>query len=200
MKDSMTFEEQVEQIAEALLADFPGQKSKAEFRVLHYNGPSVRFEGPRPSLLARATAQGSKTRDEDLKHKSLFTFFQGGGGAASPFDPVPIANTLRRLGDQFNADLERPAQEIIEAEGRKFKENVESLSKTWTIQNPELEYEKAFLVVAVKLFRYIAKKAHGVAQPRLLTEAINAAPEVRHYIERQGGWENLENRRGQNNP
>ncbi|XP_053249517.1 bcl-2-like protein 15 isoform X1 [Podarcis raffonei] len=168
MKDSMTFEEQVEQIAEALLADFPGQKSKTEFRVLHYNGASVLFEG--------------------------------GGSAASPFDPVPIANTLRRLGDQFNADLERPAREVIEAEGRKFKENVETLSKTWTIQNPELAYEKAFLVVAVKFFRYIAKKAPGVAQPRLLTEAINAAPEVRHYIERQGGWENLENRRGQNNP
>nr|XP_028590369.1 bcl-2-like protein 15 isoform X2 [Podarcis muralis] len=166
MKDSMTFEEQVEQIAEALLADFPGQKSKTEFRVLQYQGAS----------------------------------FEGGGSAASPFDPVPIANTLRRLGDQFNADLERPAQEVIEAEGRKFKENVEALSKTWTIQNPELAYEKAFLVVAVKLFRYIAKKAHAVAQPRLLTEAINAAPEVRHYIERQGGWENLENRRGQNNP
>ncbi|XP_028590369.2 bcl-2-like protein 15 isoform X2 [Podarcis muralis] len=166
MKDSMTFEEQVEQIAEALLADFPGQKSKTEFRVLQYQGAS----------------------------------FEGGGSAASPFDPVPIANTLRRLGDQFNADLERPAREVIEAEGRKFKENVETLSKTWTIQNPELAYEKAFLVVAVKLFRYIAKKARAVAQPRLLTEAINAAPEVRHYIERQGGWEILENRRGQNNP
>nr|XP_028590368.1 bcl-2-like protein 15 isoform X1 [Podarcis muralis] len=199
MKDSMTFEEQVEQIAEALLADFPGQKSKTEFRVLQYQGAS--FEGPPPSLLARAT---SETRDEALQRQSLILpqsqSFQGGGSAASPFDPVPIANTLRRLGDQFNADLERPAQEVIEAEGRKFKENVEALSKTWTIQNPELAYEKAFLVVAVKLFRYIAKKAHAVAQPRLLTEAINAAPEVRHYIERQGGWENLENRRGQNNP
>nr|XP_034978831.1 bcl-2-like protein 15 isoform X2 [Zootoca vivipara] len=163
MKDLMTFEEQVEQIAEALLADFPGQKSETEFRVLSVCG--------------------------EAEHR-----------AASSFDPAPIADTLRRLGDQFNADLERPAREVIEAEGRKFKENVETLSKTWTIQNPELEYERAFLIVAVKLFRYIAKKAHSVAQPRLFTEAIDAAPEVRRYIERQGGWENLENRRGQNNP
>ncbi|XP_033008887.1 bcl-2-like protein 15 isoform X2 [Lacerta agilis] len=168
MKDSMTFEEQVEQIAEALLADFPGQTSQTEFRGLSNQCASV--------------------------------CLQGEGSAASPFDPAAIANTLRHLGDQFNADFERPAQEVIEAEGRKFKENVETLSKTWTIQNPELEYEKAFLLVAVKLFIYIAKKAHDVAQPRLLTEAINAAPEVQHYVERQGGWENLENRRGQNNP
>nr|XP_034978830.1 bcl-2-like protein 15 isoform X1 [Zootoca vivipara] len=192
MKDLMTFEEQVEQIAEALLADFPGQKSETEFRVL-----SVCGEGPCPSLFASAT---SETRDEAQQSQRQISHFQAEHRAASSFDPAPIADTLRRLGDQFNADLERPAREVIEAEGRKFKENVETLSKTWTIQNPELEYERAFLIVAVKLFRYIAKKAHSVAQPRLFTEAIDAAPEVRRYIERQGGWENLENRRGQNNP
>lgn len=42
-------------------------------------------------------------------------FFQGAEGAkASPtFDPVAIANHLRRVADKYNADLEEPVRNII---------------------------------------------------------------------------------------
>uniref|UniRef100_A0A8D0DKT1 Uncharacterized protein n=1 Tax=Salvator merianae TaxID=96440 RepID=A0A8D0DKT1_SALMN len=68
---------------------------------------------------------------------------------------------------------------------KKFRETVESLSKAWMSQNRELEYESAYLAVAVKLSRYLAQKACNVAH--VLAEAINGNPQVKDFIERQGG-------------
>ncbi|XP_066482152.1 bcl-2-like protein 15 [Tiliqua scincoides] len=167
MKNSATFEEQIEEIAEALLSDLIGKKSKIAFRSIQAQGPKVSYEG------------ASET--------------------APSFDPRAIANYLRNLGDKYNEDLEQPARNIIaetvNKKVEKFGETVESLSRSWHNQCG-MQYEKAFLVVCVKLFVYLAQKAPNIAQSNLLTRAISGNPEVREYIENQGGLENLGNRRG----
>ncbi|XP_009871497.1 PREDICTED: bcl-2-like protein 15, partial [Apaloderma vittatum] len=73
----------------------------------------------------------------------------------------------------------------------KFGAAVDSLSRSWRDQNPELVYEAAFLCVSVKLIMYLAKKAPAMVYPSLLTRVINGNSQVRSYIEHRGGWENL---------
>ncbi|XP_015743805.1 bcl-2-like protein 15 [Python bivittatus] len=172
MKDSMTFEEQTEQIVEALFTSLFSKKqvSQVTDRCL-----KIQYEG----------------------------FFEA--DSASNFNAVHIANILRSLGDQYNAELEgeQSVQALIaeksKAKPKKFSEVAESLSRTWSSQTPGLEYERAFLAVAVKLFEYFIKKTVvGSGQINLLAEAINTNAEVRSYIERQGGWANLGS--GVNNP
>ncbi|XP_061486330.1 bcl-2-like protein 15 [Rhineura floridana] len=194
MKDSVTFEEQTEQIVHVLLSNLPGQTPRTE-----YCGLDLQLQG---GGIVRDTGQTPRTecRGLDLQLQGGIVRDTATSSAASPFDPSHIANTLQRLGDEFNEDLERSAQEVIAQRNEetvvKFKETVATLSKTWSRQNPELEYERAFLAVAVKLFTYLARKAHYIAQSHLLTETINGTPQVRQYIERQGGWEYFGNRRG----
>lgn len=168
MKNSTTFEEQIEDIAKALLSDLTCKKTKIAYQGLRYEGPEPMF------------------RQVVLQ------------GARQSFDPVVIANYLRDLGDKYNEDLEEPARNIIaEAVNKKvekFGETVESLSRTWQSYYG-LQYEKAFLAASVKLFVYLAQKAPNIAQSSLLTQTISGNPEVRQYIEHQGGWENIGNQR-----
>uniref|UniRef100_A0A6J0SMM4 Bcl-2-like protein 15 n=1 Tax=Pogona vitticeps TaxID=103695 RepID=A0A6J0SMM4_9SAUR len=116
--------------------------------------------------------------------------------SAGTFDPAAIAKTLQRLGDEYNAEVEAKVQGILQEENmlKKFRETIEQLSR-----NSGLEYEQSFLAVAVKLFKCLARSAPAVVEPDLLIQTINGNPEVRGYIERQGGWENLGNREGQHN-
>ncbi|XP_074833811.1 bcl-2-like protein 15 isoform X2 [Carettochelys insculpta] len=117
--------------------------------------------------------------------------------ASSTFDPAIIASRLRRLGDQYNEDLEQPAQCTIVgvAKGKveEFGALVDSLSKSWSSRNPELGYERAFLAVSVKLLAYLAQKVPDVVRQLRLAELINGNREVRGYIQTHGGWENFEN-------
>uniref|UniRef100_A0A663LK91 BCL2 like 15 n=1 Tax=Athene cunicularia TaxID=194338 RepID=A0A663LK91_ATHCN len=105
------------------------------------------------------------------------------------FDPTVIASRLRLMGDRCNMDFERVSSEALV---EKFAAAVDSLSKRWRDQNPELVYESAFLSVAVKLVMHIAKKVPALVHPTQLIEVINGNPRVRNYIEAQGGWENLD--------
>ncbi|XP_019369643.1 PREDICTED: bcl-2-like protein 15 [Gavialis gangeticus] len=112
----------------------------------------------------------------------------------STFDPVVIASRLRMLGDMYNQDLEGPAQQVItgmtSGKVEAFRAAVESLSRSWSSQNPELGYERALLSVSVKLGMYVAQKIPAVKEQ--LVELINRNRQVRGYIQNQGGWENLE--------
>ncbi|XP_010084121.1 PREDICTED: bcl-2-like protein 15, partial [Pterocles gutturalis] len=74
----------------------------------------------------------------------------------------------------------------------KFGAAVESLSRSWSDQNPELLYERAFLSVSVKLLMYVAEKVPALVRPSQLTQVINGNSQVRSYIEARGGWENLD--------
>uniref|UniRef100_A0A8C3HPJ5 BCL2 like 15 n=1 Tax=Chrysemys picta bellii TaxID=8478 RepID=A0A8C3HPJ5_CHRPI len=114
---------------------------------------------------------------------------------SSTFDSVIIASRLRRLGDQYNEDLEQPARRVIAemAKGKEFGVMVDSLSKSWSSLNPGLGYERAFLAVSVKLLAYLSRKVPAVARQIQLVELINGNREVRGYIETRGGWENFEN-------
>ncbi|XP_030417628.1 bcl-2-like protein 15 isoform X3 [Gopherus evgoodei] len=139
--------------------------------------------------------------DEGFAPRSLetdsFAESHAGAEASSSFDSVIIASRLRRLGDQYNEDLEHPAQRIIAevAKGKveEFGVMVDSLSKSWSSLNPELGYERAFLAVSVKLLAYLSRKVPAVARRIQLVELINGNREVRGYIETHGGWENFEN-------
>ncbi|CAM5170257.1 unnamed protein product [Eretmochelys imbricata] len=170
MKSPRTFEEQTECIVEALLSDLLGEDEGTAFHSLETDSSA-----------------------ESCTELQL----SAGAEASSTFDSVIIASHLRRLGDEYNEDLERPAQRIIAevAKGKveEFGVMVDSLSKSWSSLNPELGYERAFLAVSVKLLVYLSRKVPAVARQIQLVELINGNREVRGYIETHGGWENFGN-------
>ncbi|KAG8131990.1 hypothetical protein E2320_009882 [Naja naja] len=161
MNNSMTFEEQTEQIVEALFTNLCLKKQLFE------------------------------ETDRCLELQSEKKVYEQ--GSASGFNPAHIARTLQSLGDQYNIEIESHVQAVIAEESirkiKKFGEVAESLSRNWISQTPGLEPERAFLAAAVKLFVKFMKKTDGDrSQINILTETINGNPEVRGYIERQGGW------------
>ncbi|XP_070605028.1 bcl-2-like protein 15 isoform X2 [Erythrolamprus reginae] len=170
MNNSMTFEEQTEQIVEALFATLYMPWLKVTDRCLELQGET------------KIVVQGAKAH------------FQA--DSASSFDPVHIANLLKSLGDQYNEEIEGQVKAVIAKKSRKmikkFGEVAESLSRNWVTQTPGLEPVKAFLAVAVKMFEKLMEETHGdKGQINILTETINRNPEVKGYIESQGGWGNL---------
>ncbi|XP_065596267.1 bcl-2-like protein 15 [Cyrtonyx montezumae] len=158
-----TFEEQTACIVEALINDLLNEDG-VSFRCLQTDsGGSVQVEEEQPS----------------------------------DFDPVIIASRLRQIGDQCNMDFERVSSqdvhEVLTGKVEKFGAAVESLSRRWSDQNPELLYERAFLSISVKLMVYILKKGVAMADPSHLIKAINQNAQVKNYIEACGGWEKLDN-------
>ncbi|XP_026720061.1 bcl-2-like protein 15 [Athene cunicularia] len=157
-----TFEEQTACVVEALFSDLLGE-DESECRSLE-------------------TDSGEPMRSA-VKYRTTF-------------DPTVIASRLRLMGDRCNMDFERVSSEalaeVFTGKVEKFAAAVDSLSKRWRDQNPELVYESAFLSVAVKLVMHIAKKVPALVHPTQLIEVINGNPRVRNYIEAQGGWENLD--------
>ncbi|PKU42423.1 bcl-2-like protein 15 [Limosa lapponica baueri] len=173
----VTFEEQTERVVNALFWDLLSE-DESDCRSLETDsgGPGLaRLQGP--SLPGR---QASTEDNSDI-----------------PFDVAVVASRLRRIGDQCNMDFERVCSEafseVLRGEMEKFGAAVDSLVKSWSDQNPELVYERAFLSVSVKLLMHLAKKVPGMLHPRYLTGAINGNSQVRNYIEAHGGWENLDN-------
>ncbi|NXG38020.1 B2L15 protein, partial [Dromaius novaehollandiae] len=122
----------------------------------------------------------------------------------SNFDPVVIASRLRSIGDECNIDFENSSQVVAEVlKGKlklsfwclqieKFEAAVDSLSRRWSNQNPELCYERAFLTISVKLAMCIAKKVPAVVHHIPLVELINGNSRVRSYIESCGGWVSMQ--------
>ncbi|KFQ36419.1 Bcl-2-like 15, partial [Mesitornis unicolor] len=108
------------------------------------------------------------------------------------FDPMVVASRLRRIGDQCNLDFEKvssaPLAEVLKGKMEMFGAAVDSLSRTWSDQNPELGYERAFLSISVKLLTYVLQKIGPVVLPTQLTEVISGNSRVRSYIEASGGW------------
>ncbi|XP_039218405.1 bcl-2-like protein 15 isoform X3 [Crotalus tigris] len=164
MNHSMTFEEQTEQIVEALFTTLCLKKQELQVtdRGLKLHSENeIHLQGPCSQNLLRAEPQG-----------------------------------IRQRGDQYNGEMEGQVQAVIAEESttkiKKFGEVAKSLSRIWISQTPGLEPVSAFLAVAVKLFEQLVEKTHGDHhQINILTETINRNPEVRGYIERQGGWDNL---------
>ncbi|KAM9268516.1 bcl-2-like protein 15 [Morus bassanus] len=122
---------------------------------------------------------------------------QSAGEPLTGFDPVVIASRLQRIGDQCNMDFEKVSSEavaeVLKGKMEKFGAAVDSLSRSWSDQNPEMVYERAFLSVSVKLLKHIAKKVPAIVHPNQLVQVINGNSKVRYYIEAHGGWENLDN-------
>ncbi|XP_070601756.1 bcl-2-like protein 15 isoform X2 [Erythrolamprus reginae] len=179
MYNSMTFEEQTKQIAEALFTTLYSRKQYP-------------------------LQPGKMIVIEDLEVTRYRTWTSVAAvDSASSFDLVDIAMLLRSIRDQYNTEMEGQVLAIIAEESitkiKKFGEVAESLSRNWVSQTPGLEPGRAFLAVAVKLFEKLIKKTHGdKGQINILTGTINRNPEVRSYIERQGSWGNLA--RGLNSP
>ncbi|NXT89414.1 B2L15 protein, partial [Anhinga rufa] len=117
---------------------------------------------------------------------------QSAGAPPTGFDPVVIASRLQRIGDQCNMDFEKVSSEalaeVLKGKMEKFGAAVDSLSRSWSDQNPEMVYERAFLSVSVKLVIYIAKKLPAMVHANQLIQVINGNSEVRNYIEAHGGW------------
>ncbi|CAM5118946.1 unnamed protein product [Natator depressus] len=183
MKSPRTFEEQTECIVEALLTDLLGEDEGTAFH-------SLETDSFAESCAGCTSFPCSLSAVLELQ-------LSAGAEASSTFDSVIIASHLRRLGDEYNEDLERPAQHIIAevAKGKveEFGVMVDSLSKSWSSLNPELGYERAFLAVSVKLLVYLSRKVPAVARQIQLVQLINGNREVRGYIETRGGWENFGN-------
>ncbi|XP_070601752.1 bcl-2-like protein 15 isoform X1 [Erythrolamprus reginae] len=194
MYNSMTFEEQTKQIAEAL---FTTLYSRKQYPL--QPGKMIVIEDLEVTRYRTWTSVAADS--ELIRHRA-----QASGQAvdsASSFDLVDIAMLLRSIRDQYNTEMEGQVLAIIAEESitkiKKFGEVAESLSRNWVSQTPGLEPGRAFLAVAVKLFEKLIKKTHGdKGQINILTGTINRNPEVRSYIERQGSWGNLA--RGLNSP
>uniref|UniRef100_U3IW84 BCL2 like 15 n=1 Tax=Anas platyrhynchos platyrhynchos TaxID=8840 RepID=U3IW84_ANAPP len=116
------------------------------------------------------------------------------GELPSDFDPVIIASRLRQIGDQCNMDFERVSSQALAEPGTHegqilcFGAAVDSLSRSWSDQNPEMVYERAFLSVSVKLMMHILKKVPSMFHPSQLIKVINGNAQVKNYIEAHGGW------------
>ncbi|NXX79197.1 B2L15 protein, partial [Urocolius indicus] len=123
-------------------------------------------------------------------------------GLPNTFDPVLVASCLRRIAERCNVDFERvssqPLAEVLQGkklrlpsrclQTEKFGAAVESISRSWSKQNPELSYEIAFLSVSVKLLMYVVNETSFMIRPNQVTDAINGNAQVRNYIEARGGW------------
>ncbi|XP_058032912.1 bcl-2-like protein 15 [Ahaetulla prasina] len=187
MNNSVTFEEQTKQIAEELFTTLYSRKQyplQARKMIIIEDLELTRYRTwtsvPADSELIRHRAQASGPAVD----------------SASSFDPVDIAMLLGSIRDQYKTEMEGQVQAVIAEESittiKKCGEVAESLSRNWISQTPGLEPERAFLAVAVKLFEKLINETHGdKGQINILTETINGNPEVRSYIERQGGWDNL---------
>ncbi|NWS76342.1 B2L15 protein, partial [Crotophaga sulcirostris] len=153
-----TFEEQTECVVEALFSDLLGEEETA--------CRSLETDSGGPPLLAEEPP--------------------------TTFDPIVIASRLRRMGDQCNMDFERvssgPLAEVLKGKMEQFGAAVDSLSRSWSDQHPELVYEKAFLCVSVKLLMHLTKKVPAMVRPSQLISVINGNLQVRRYIEACGGW------------
>ncbi|KAF1505822.1 Bcl-2-like protein 15, partial [Eudyptula minor novaehollandiae] len=163
-----TFEEQTECVVEALFFDLLGEDG--------------------------SDCRSLETDSEDP--------VQSAGEPPTRFDPVVVASRLRRMGDQCNVDFEKVSSEALAEvlKGKKLKlpsrclqmekfgAAVDSLSRSWSNQNPELVYERVFLAVSVKLLMHVPKKVLSMVQPGQLINVINGNSQVRSYIEACGGW------------
>ncbi|XP_074706403.1 bcl-2-like protein 15 isoform X1 [Strix aluco] len=140
-----------------------------------------------PPVTRRAKALALLSAPEPLR---------SAGEHPTTFDPTVIASRLRQMGDRCNMDFERVSSEalaeVLKGKMEKFAAAVDSLSRRWSDQNPELAYEKAFLSVAVKLVMHVTEKVPALLRPNQLIEVINGNSRVRNYIEACGGWENLD--------
>ncbi|KAF1649177.1 Bcl-2-like protein 15, partial [Aptenodytes patagonicus] len=153
-----TFEEQTECIVEALFSDLAGEDGSDCRSLETDSGDPVQSAGEPPTR----------------------------------FDPVVVASRLRQMGDQCNMDFEKVSSEalaeVLKGKMEKFGAAVDSLSRSWSNQNPELVYERVFLSVSVKLLMHVAKKVPSMVQPSQLINVINGNSQVRSYIEACGGW------------
>ncbi|XP_068275612.1 bcl-2-like protein 15 [Nyctibius grandis] len=158
-----TFEEQTECVVEALFSDLLGEDESACRSLETDSGGPVQAAGETPTT----------------------------------FDPVVVASRLRRMGDQCNVDFERVSSEalaeVLKGKMEEFGAAVDSIVRSWSDQQPELFYERAFLCVSVKLLMHVAKRVTAMVRPIHLINAINGNSRVRNYIETHGGWENLDN-------
>ncbi|NXU53620.1 B2L15 protein, partial [Turnix velox] len=132
------------------------------------------------------------TSEDECDCRSLETDSGGEGDCPEVFDAVVIASRLKQMGDRCNMDFERVSSEalaeVLKGKVEKFEAAVDSISRSWSNQNPELGYERAFLCVSVKLVMYLVKKIPALVHPSHLIRAINGNSQVRRYIEAQGGW------------
>ncbi|KFQ09057.1 Bcl-2-like 15, partial [Haliaeetus albicilla] len=128
--------------------------------------------------------------EDESQCRSLETDSEG--EPQTRFDPVVVASRLRQMGDQCNMDFERVSSEalaeVLKGKMEKFGAAVDSLSRSWSDQNPEMVYERVFLRVSVKLLMYVAKKVPAMVHPNQLIKVINGNFRVRKYIEACGGW------------
>ncbi|XP_074044582.1 bcl-2-like protein 15 isoform X3 [Macrotis lagotis] len=172
MKIPQTFEEQTEYIVESLLSEFLGLPSIAKNRSFHEGYVPIPF-------------------GHSMKDDCVFFVL----GEPSSFDVTIIAARLRKIGDQFNGELEQSANQVIRevTTGQVvavLKDTVKSLSQTWCAQDPNLAYERAFLAVSVKLLETLSKKIPQSVQQLVgpVRDMINENAAIRQYIEGQGGW------------
>ncbi|NXQ84379.1 B2L15 protein, partial [Nyctibius grandis] len=162
-----TFEEQTECVVEALFSDLLGEDESACRSLETDSGGPVQAAGETPTT----------------------------------FDPVVVASRLRRMGDQCNVDFERVSSEALAEvlkgklklpsrclQMEEFGAAVDSIVRSWSDQQPELFYERAFLCVSVKLLMHVAKRVTAMVRPIHLINAINGNSRVRNYIETHGGW------------
>ncbi|XP_036389965.1 bcl-2-like protein 15 [Megalops cyprinoides] len=134
--------------------------------------------------------------DSPASFRNMSDIEPDGTGDDDDFDPVIIADQLRKLGDDFEEKFIQPLiKDVQQAAANQvetaFSNSVQSLCKTWVAKGADVAPEMRMLRASISLGLYVKSnypEMIGVIQ-NAMTSFINN--HVAPWVDQVGGWDNV---------
>ncbi|XP_065810605.1 bcl-2-like protein 15 [Labrus bergylta] len=141
--------------------------------------------------------------EEDIKNRSLnpvcaFGEVEPDGPDDDDFDPVLIADKLRRVADALNEDLmfqaaladlkQAAAQEAVDAA---FSKGVDSVFQSQVLEQAEVASEMQLIKASVAFGLYIKKSCPGLKSQVQSAMTSFLTRRVGTWVSQQGGWDKV---------